>query len=619
MPIKMTWTRNTLCLAVTVLGIGCSVDGESSPNAADPGTPDSRKGEETSTPPAPPGSATDAGTPDGGSDSMSPDGGGPDAEVRGPIDLSALLPKDRFIDWTTAGVPGGIPNRTVLCGTVQADVTGANDATAIFQAAIDGCPKDQVVYVPAGTYRIAGRLFIDHSMVLRGAGPGLTTLKVEGNEGARGHIVVGPRTWPSFHEMNWTAGFAKGDTTVTLSDTSGLKVGQEIWLDQLNDTSLVNPVGNEGLNCCSGRTGTDFGNGGHTRAAIQITQIKAINGNVVTLDEPLYHGYDPALVPQVVSWDSGSVRWAGVEDLLVDGAGVGENSSDWGLILFELASDCWAKNVEVAHISTRGLNLSMAYKMEVRDSYLREAGRVGSVAYGLPVGNTSHSLIENNMFSGLVAPIMFGYPNSGNVVGYNYMTKNAPGAGWLYADIAMHDAHNYQMLYEGNVAGQVGFDVIHGSASHVSVFRNRFSGTQPGKSSNRFAVVVAAWNRDINLLGNILGTAGYHTRYEETAASHGSDEAIYDVGYFRNYYDGLEGYDQTTYDTLFRHGNFEYATNSVKWDPSTANHTLPPSFYRSSKPAWLGATPWPAIGPDVDGKVSKIPAQLRCEKTPGCE
>jgi hypothetical protein len=56
------------------------------------------------------------------------------------------------------------------------------------------------------------------------------------------------------------------------------------------------------------------------------------------------------------------------------------------------------------------------------------------------------------------------------------------------------------------------------------------------------------------------------------------------------------------YGTSFIHGVYDTAKAAVQWDiHGTGNETLPPSFYRSSKPSWFGNVPWPAIGPDVSG------------------
>lgn len=79
-----------------------------------------------------------------------------------------------------AGIPGGIPGRTEICATADADTYGddATDATAYIQSLIDDCPPGQVVYLPAGTYRLSDSIFLRGGITLRGAArPGVTRIR----------------------------------------------------------------------------------------------------------------------------------------------------------------------------------------------------------------------------------------------------------------------------------------------------------------------------------------------------------------------------------------------------------------------------------------------------------
>ena len=49
---------------------------------------------------------------------------------------------------------------------------------------------------------------------------------------------------------------------------------------------------------------------------------------------------------------------------------------------------------------------------------------------------------------------------------------------------------------------------------------------------------------------------------------------------------------------------------------NTASRALPASLYRQQKPAFLGAVPWPPIGPDVVGLVNDVPAKKRFDALP---
>ena len=66
--------------------------------------------------------------------------------------------------------------------------------------------------------------------------------------------------------------------------------------------------------------------------------------------------------------------------------------------------------------------------------------------------------------------------------------------------------------------------------------------------------------------------------------------------------------------TTLRHGNFDYLTNAVKWDPAIASHTLPNSLYLTSKPAFFDAGSgyaWPWVDPAGTTKLHTLPAKAR--------
>ena len=66
--------------------------------------------------------------------------------------------------------------------------------------------------------------------------------------------------------------------------------------------------------------------------------------------------------------------------------------------------------------------------------------------------------------------------------------------------------------------------------------------------------------------------------------------------------------------TTLRHGNFDYVTNTVKWDPAISNHTLPNSLYLTQKPAFFDAGSgytWPWVDPVGATKLYVLPAKAR--------
>src|ERR1700761_1687276 len=120
-----------------------------------------------------------------------------------------VIPASRIIDWSQVGVPGGIPSRTTIYRTLtHIDNTGATDVTRALQGALNACPKDQVVLLPPGTFKIDGTIAVPNHKVLRGSGAGQTVLMTSAN-------------WPAaiqFYEYSaWapplalSAGASKGD------------------------------------------------------------------------------------------------------------------------------------------------------------------------------------------------------------------------------------------------------------------------------------------------------------------------------------------------------------------------------------------------------------------------
>jgi hypothetical protein len=190
-------------------------------------------------------------------------------------------------------------------------------------------------------------------------------------------------------------------------------------------------------------------------------------------------------------------------------------------------------------------------------------------------------------------------------------------------------------LFEGNVANQFAMDLYHGTGSFATLFRNQLTGTEPGKTQwgNTTPVNIWAFNRFINVVGNVLGTAGYHRVYEDSVAPTATrgwpERSIYVLGFSGSGEYSWLGHDSLVMGTMLRWGNFDYATNQTHWNPDEipaghgvpASQDLPASLFLSTQPPWWGSMPWPSIGPDVTGgqdsagHVHKIPAQVCYESS----
>jgi hypothetical protein len=253
---------------------------------------------------------------DGDSDADGDGDADADTDGDGDADPGAILPPDRIMDWAP-GIPGGIPVRDQVCADVTQDPYGAagdgqaDDAGAI-QAAIDACPEGQVVYLPAGTYRVTSTLFVTKGVVLAGDGPGVT--RIEGDGTPNWAIVQLGEMWDESNVpiTPITAGLEKGSRSLTVQDASTFEVGDLVNVDQINDGELVSVEGSE--SACTWGSRED-GN----RLLGQIVEVTSIDPSTgaVGIDPGLAMAYRPDLSPEMELVHSNITRYAGIQDLTV--------------------------------------------------------------------------------------------------------------------------------------------------------------------------------------------------------------------------------------------------------------------------------------------------------------
>lgn len=576
---------------------------------------------------------------------------------------SGIIEPSRATDWTNVGIPGGIPSRTAVCATLNPGATSGQ-----INSAIANCPANEVVFLNAGTYQLASGINFNgrSNVTLRGAGPGQTILKFTGGDscgGNGGDICVIPSNPVYFgspavlpggsQAANWTGGYARSSTQITLTANGGLPAtGQVIVLDQANDSSDTGGVYTCDVNpaCQQEGTGNADGRtiGGVTHSQQQLVTVTAINGSTFTISPGLYEnnwrsGQSPG------AWWMPMINRVGLEDMTVDHSG--SSTSKAGIFLYS-CTQCWIKNVKSLNANRNHVWLYLSNHDVVRDSYFYGTQNAASQSYGVETTETSDDLVENNIFQHVATPIMAGQ-GTGIVVGYNYAVDNyyTPSANWLLATSFSHNAGNTMDLFEGNEFSNIECDDTWGSGNDGTLFRNLLPGTgmngTTSTSLNTQPIIVMAYCRGFNVIGNVLGTAGYHTQYESfppnSISSTLCDHTIYQIGWAgtecgTNASSGIQN-DLLARISLFRWGNYDTVTGAVQWNatevPITGvtyiagnlvpvTHALPPSLYLSVKPSWWVSVPWPAIGPDVlggnvpgvAGLAYMVPAQLCYKNTP---
>jgi hypothetical protein len=515
-----------------------------------------------------------------------------------------VVSPDRRIDWQP-GIPGGIPNYLVGVNVKDYGAVGdgITDDTEAFKNAISACAESSAVFVPAGTYLITDRIDIRKSIVLRGEGPDRTFLKFEKlstdpDEYQRTNIWIGTST--SGFTANVLGNCNKGSNEITVNDVSGFSVGDMVEIRQDNDPSvmarpIVDP--SENNSWAEGAWGW--------RAVGQFLIITAINetDNTLTFHKPLYYSYNLAMNPQVTRCVN-PTKYAGVEDLhfelVVDCNGY------YGNIHFDHAVYCWVKNVRSYKCSRSHIGIWGGLGNEIRDSYFEYGHQyVGGMGYGVNlVDRATDNLIENSIFDYLQGKLMTAVGDCGNVYAYNYcrvsMDENGPGTE-MHADMSAHGHHAYLNLFEGNSTNKAAVDRYWGSNSSYIFLRNIM--VCPDEYSNSYTsrpVFIEKNNPYMSFVGNIL--------------HHDNSIVNRTVWFILKEPDDWSDTNLTV-NTLIRHGNFDYVSENVFWEPDIANHNIPNSYYLGAKPDFFtnapwGDTPWPIIGPDISYS-GIIPAQQR--------
>jgi hypothetical protein len=543
--------------------------------------------------------------------------------------LCDIIPASRIITWQgNVGIPGGVPTNRVVFTNLSAGATVAQ-----IQSALNACPSNKVVVLPAGTNTITGTLVIPSFVTLRGAGMGQTVLNCTGSgqSAVRFGTEVQGEYVATAHNM--TSGYTKGSTNIVLNNVTGMAVGSLLVLDELNDANLpVSNVGTYGTINWNSRT-----NG--TRALGQTVEVKAINGTTVTFWPPMYWTYLSSLTPQALHFTAGC-QWAGLENVTLRA-----NSSGYSTMFYMAGSKyCWVKAIENDYCDGDHGEIGYgSYRCEVRDSFFHDAynHNSGTTDSDLMIHSKSSGiLVENNIFYRLHTSVMLNWGASGNVIAYNYSSGNfhQPAPNFMIQDLnGNHGAHPMFNLFEGNIGNSYHPDSFWGSSSHGTSLRNWFRGaalimppytgrgaydTSGAHYANQACGAVIedfaiSYGNDI---GNIIGSPwasstngavymalwpanrGYGTTY------------MWSLGYSDSSDGGSDTKDSALpYTTGLRHGNYDFVSKTQKWDTNYADHVIPNSYYLAGKPAFFGTLNWPAFDPSnvATANVTNIPAGYR--------
>lgn len=374
---------------------------------------------------------------------------------------SANLETDKVLqDFSYAGYRGGASPIPEVAGPVidvtaapyKADPTGARDATAAIQAALDatGRAGGGVVFLPTGTYRLSvpkdaqQALLLEHAkVVLRGAGRGQTFLVNSTFDDMRRKVVVrvrGPAA-ASFraegtHRVALARDVLNSTRVIPVEDTAPFVVGDTVVVrNDITDAWIAE----HGESAWAGH-GARLGGLTYRRT---VTAVDAAAGTI-TVDAPTRYALKLRDQARVHRLAAAPLAEVGLEDFSV--GNVQHPGETWGeqdnnqedtpayavsgafFISVELARDCWVRrvssfrpegNTSTAHLLSGGIALGGATHVTVEDCVMErpQYGGGGGNGYMYRLGNSGECLIQRSeaRFSrhGFV---ISGIGSSGNVV-----------------------------------------------------------------------------------------------------------------------------------------------------------------------------------------------------------
>jgi len=571
-----------------------------------------------------------------------------------------VIPDDRKIDWSYAGIPSGIPERTTICANVKnapynAKGDGVTDDSEAIKAAIAACPTGQVVFFPEGSYLVKKIISISKGIVLRGAGPKLSKIIFDHRDystqygyNAEMGLAVGSASGGTSY-IPITSGYQKGSTQITLQDASSFSVGNYLILVQDNDSDFVNEVGYQGACtwCGFGRCSLDPNTKCNTwdtnpcvdkgvceggkLALGQVLRITAVNGNTLTLETPLIWNYLSQFNPRVVKMNN-MVEGFGVEDLYF--TQIGDKTKK--MMKMQGCAYCWIRNIESERSTMRHIEGYYSYRNQFVENYLHHSNcYIGNYGYGFAFFSyPSYNLVQNNIFNSIHLSFATEGGGGGNVFGYNYSVNGLHEGTCGEANpirgggVIFHGSHPVFNLIEGNKFSNGMGDFIWGSSSYMTAFRNRITGSGDLPGNNwRKAIKIEMYQRYFNIVGNVLGAESSDDSIYEASGGYAdtyNNSYLFELGYKSQYTtrETNPENDPVVKQTLLRWGNFDYVNKATRWEagevPASmsvpADHNLPASLYLSAKPTWFGSLNFPAIGPDISPMEQKIPAQVRYEQ-----
>jgi len=576
-------------------------------------------------------------------------------------DRTNIIHPTRLLSWDTniVGAPINLSlGMTQFCN-VKVSIPGTNilavgdgieDDQPAIQAALDRCPTNAYVYLPGSIYACYTNLVLKGNYRgMRGDGESTVLLQnflsetYTTNAGITTNIVGEFINFGSYAEQGTQrtniADINIGSTNATWDPINGLgasfpAVGQVVkfWI---NDGSVVENFAGD-WNGDGSADPVHYSPDGSAKAAASVplvrfeARITGTNAGNQVFFWPPSPWYFPSNYTRSQYLYQQETRGSCIENLMVD---IGGRTS-LGIDQIQTV-DCWIKGVTSKTARKSHISIRYSVNPTVTRCVLDGAKTFGP-SQGIGVHLDSHvygfHIYDNVMRSNFPGVEVY-LGGSGGAIQYNYFLNSQGGL----APIDIHNAHNFQVLVEGNVGYGFVQDGYFGGAEKWTLFRNWFHGNETAFGARK-VINLGHWTRDFNIVNNVLGNP--YTNWVTHILSNGWNNAyasIYRIGYPNMGNDtygststsaqatNYNSVDHYVWTNLLTHANVEYGSAGAKatnYNGGITNRTYPISYLTSwnsaTAPNWwtnngAGMTnaPWPAIGSDVSGHTNLIPAMIR--------
>lgn len=545
-----------------------------------------------------------------------------------------IIPDARLFSWSpavTVGVPGGIDRfavgganqRTnvinVTSAPYNADNSGVTNAATAIASAISAASSNDVVYLPAGTYRIDSTVNLGTKdyVTMRGAGPSQTIIKCYDSAAVAISDAGGSDylwDWPTNAYVLESP--TRGMTNIVLSiEHTRPPVDRVCEIRLMNSTNAEMPVVSV--------SGYEY------VRKVQVAVVGRTATNI-TIWPPLPFDLPEALQPRFV-YQAQTALYCGLEGLSVDMT----NSTSTVGIGFTQTYGCWIKDVHVYNTLNYNISFGGSYRSEIRQCWGHTRRGQGSNGAALLFGRSSACLIEDNIFGANFPIIEVNSGSCQNVFAYNYLYDSEVFGSAGVAIDSNHAPHNSFNLYEGNMSPNLQCDGYFGGASEDTVFRNWFTGEADDGGPRGLTLNLNRFTRNYSLVGNILGRAnGTSYIYPELPIS---DWGMPNMGNFAwtgtaepstgDWWadwgtapgaGGFQELDKDVFNTLILLSNWNTEDGAVPaGEALDPEDVLPNSLFRSSRPDFFGAFTWPPFTPStatVGSYSNLVPARIPAQQ-----